>query len=410
MGRPMAETLTLDPVSEAGSTAKSDGSSAISVVVVGQVPPPMNGQSLMIREFLNGDYAGLRLEHVPMMFSRSTSEIGSFGFRKLGVLLDTLVRIVRARFKSEATILYYPPAGANLVPMLRDLFLLIPARRIFRYTVFHFHAAGLYDIYPRLPLLLRPLFRLAYEKADLAIFTTELTSAQAVPLKARATAIIPCGVSDAGATLDVEAARTADPPTILFAGILCEGKGVMTLLQACRILRDEGIRFRAVCLGAFQAADFQEDVEDFVRREKLEDYVQFPGVVTGEAKSNTFASASIFCFPSHYAAESFGVVLIEAMSFSLPIVATEWQGIPEVTGTGGGSVLVPIKDPAALALALRELLLSPDRRRAMGKLNRERFLSRFTVARYRESLHRSLLRVGECARQERKQSLAIGVE
>jgi glycosyltransferase involved in cell wall biosynthesis len=103
-------------------------------------------------------------------------------------------------------------------------------------------------------------------------------------------------------------------------------------------------------------------------------------------------------------------VLIEAMSFSLPIVATEWQGIPEVTGTCGGSVLVPIKDPAALALALRELLLSPDRRRAMGKLNRERFLSRFTVARYRESLHRSLLRVGECARQERKQSLAIGVE
>jgi glycosyltransferase involved in cell wall biosynthesis len=410
MGQIMAETLALNSVSETGSTAKANASSLISVVVVGQVPPPMNGQSLMIQEFLNGDYPGLRLEHVPMTFSRSTAEIGSFGLRKLGVLFETLAWIVWARFTSKATILYYPPAGANLVPILRDLFLLIPARRLFRHTVFHFHAAGLHDIYSQLPLLLRPLFRLAYENADLAIFTTELTSAQGISLKARATAIVPCGISDDGATLDVEAARTADPPTILFAGILCEGKGVMTLLQACRILRDQGMRFRAVCLGAFQGADFQEDVEDFVRREKLEDYVGFPGVVTGEAKSNAFASASIFCFPSHYAAESFGVVLIEAMSFSLPIVATEWQGIPEVTGTGGGSLLVPIKDSVALALALRRLLLAPDQRRAMGKLNRERFLSRFTVARYRESLHRSLLRVGEGARQERKKSLAIGVD
>ena len=230
----MAESLILEPVAQsaAAPTTASAFSPVVSVVVVGQVPPPMNGQSLMISEFLAGTYPGLQLEHVPMAFSRSTAEIGAFGFRKFGLLFVTLASIVRARFRTKAQILYYPPAGANLVPVLRDLFLLIPCRWLFPFTVFHFHAAGLHNIYPRLPKPFRVLFRLAYSKPDLAIFTTRSTSAEAALLDARATAIIPCGARDAGNSLRPD--RTADDiPIILYAGILCDGKGLNTLLDAC---------------------------------------------------------------------------------------------------------------------------------------------------------------------------------
>jgi glycosyltransferase involved in cell wall biosynthesis len=392
----MAESIVLETSTESVPTATVEPSARtppISVVVVGQVPPPMNGQSLMIREFLSGTYPALHLEHVPMTFSRSTAEIGAPGIRKFGLLFITLARIVRARFKSSAQILYYPPAGANLVPVLRDFVLLIPCRWLFRYTVFHFHAAGLHNIYPRLPAPLRPLFRLAYGKPDLTIFTTRSTSDEAALLGAGSTAIIPCGTRDAGTTPPARRSVPGEIPTILYAGILCEGKGLLTLLQACVILRENGIPFRLVCLGAFQPAAFGDEVEEFVRLHVLQDCIEFPGVVIGEAKSNAFASASIFCFPSHYPAESFGVVLIEAMSFALPIIATEWQGIPEVAGSDGGSWLVPIKQPAALARALQTLLLSPETRSSMGKLNRERFLRRFTIEIYRENLHQALLKV-----------------
>ncbi len=154
------------------------------MLVVGQVPPPVNGQSLMIQEFLEGSYEGMRLEHVPLRFSRSTAEIGGFDLRKLWVLAQTIVDIVRARFRTGATVLYYPPAGPNLVPVLRDLVLLNATRWLFRKTAFHFHAAGLAAIYPRLPLPLKPLFWSAYNKPDLAIFTTAATSAEATILHA----------------------------------------------------------------------------------------------------------------------------------------------------------------------------------------------------------------------------------
>ena len=356
----------------------------------------------MIRAFLEGHYSRVRLIHVPMRFSRSTAEIGGFSVRKVLLLFGTLLHMLFARFRSGATVLYYPPAGANLVPVLRDLVLLIPTRWLFQRTVFHFHAAGLCNIYQRLPQLLRPLFRLAYRRPDLAIFTTAATSADAAQLGAKATAIVPCGVEDRFSPKYAESAASLKSPLILFAGILCEEKGVLTLLEAYRMLQAEGIDFHAACLGAFLSAEFEETVNRILDETGLRSRVHFPGVVTGDEKDRYFADAAIFCFPSHYPAESFGVVLIEAMSFSLPIVATDWQGIPEVLGRSGedstrtldGSLLVPVRNPTSLAAALRQLLASLADRRAMGQRNRSRYLEHFTLDRYRSSLEAHLAAIG----------------
>jgi glycosyltransferase involved in cell wall biosynthesis len=345
---------------------------------------------MMIQEFLQGSYEDLRLEHVPLRFSRSTAEIGGFDLRKLWVLAHTIVDVVRARFRTGATVLYYPPAGPNLVPVLRDLVLLNATRWLFKKTAFHFHAAGLASIYPRLPPPLKPLFWMAYNKPDLAIFTTDATSAEAKILHADARSIVPCGIHDEAAQDGPrDLANCGAVPTILFAGILCEGKGLMTLLRACDLLHRSGAKFRVVCIGAFESQEFRQQTEAFVRAANLSSFVEFRGVVTGSAKVELFRSVDIFCFPSHYASESFGVVLIEAMSFSLPIVATRWRGIPEVTGEEG-SFLVEVRDPEALATALGELLRSPDLRASMGRTNRQRFLDRFTMQTYRNGMSTAL--------------------
>ena len=124
--------------------------------------------------------------------------------------------------------------------------------------------------------------------------------------------------------------------------------------------------------------------------------VEFPGVITGPEKDDLFASADVFCFPSYYPAESFGVVLIEAMSFSLPIVATDWQGIPEVVGRleegidPAGAFLVPPSDAEALTNSLKRMLSSPEERIAMGRSNRARYLEHYTVERYRMRLEDAL--------------------
>jgi glycosyltransferase involved in cell wall biosynthesis len=174
-------------------------------------------------------------------------------------------------------------------------------------------------------------------------------------------------------------------PNILFAGILCEGKGIVVLLDACRILGEFGFSFHLTCMGSFLPQGFEEHVRQKVHDDKLDKVVSFPGVLSGEKKHKAFTDADIFCFPSHYPSESFGVVLIEAMSYSLPIVATHWRGIPEVTGTDG-AYLVPVQDAEALAATLQKLIVSPQLRRNMGQRNRIRYLEHFTLDRYRRNL------------------------
>ena len=366
-----------NPAAKTGKTA---------VVVVGQTPPPLNGQTIMIREFVQGTYDNIEITYVPMRFSRTASEVGRLDWRKPFLLFSTIAGIYRARWQSGARVLYYPPAGANLVPVLRDMVLLIACRPLFHKTVFHFHAAGLSQIYPRLPRLLRSVFRLAYNAPDLAIFTTAATSHEATFLKARQTAIVPCGVPDPLTSPRVPLSALAGT-NILFAGIVCEGKGVMTLLQACAMLMQEGVSFTVGVMGAFQSEAFETKVRDFVEQHGLKEQVTFLGVLSGAEKEAAFAHADVFCFPSHYPAESFGVVLIEAMSHGLPIVATDWQGIPEVTGRDGrGTMLVPVESPKQLAMALATLLQAPDRRNAMGEHNRARYLHRYTLGKYRSGL------------------------
>lgn len=103
-------------------------------------------------------------------------------------------------------------------------------------------------------------------------------------------------------------------------------------------------------------------------------------------------NAEVLLVPSQ-AFESFGLTIIEAMSLSRPVVATDVGGIPEVlAGTGGGTV-VSASDPVAFADAICQILDEEGLARRMGARGRASFETRFTAARmaaaYCEALSRS---------------------
>jgi glycosyltransferase involved in cell wall biosynthesis len=87
----------------------------------------------------------------------------------------------------------------------------------------------------------------------------------------------------------------------------------------------------------------------------------------------------VFCLSS--CLEGLGTILLDAMAFARPIVATAAGGIPEAVVDGSTGRIVPVRDPAALAQALRELLDNPSRAEAMGRAGRRRFEERFSAER-----------------------------
>jgi glycogen(starch) synthase len=103
----------------------------------------------------------------------------------------------------------------------------------------------------------------------------------------------------------------------------------------------------------------------------LRDRVVFRGEVNDEELAREFEQADVFCVPSRY--ESFGIIYLEAMRYSLPVVATEVGGIPDIVIDGETGLLVPPDNIAALTAALARLMGDAALRRRMAKSARARF-------------------------------------
>src|SRR3954466_5201445 len=165
----------------------------VRVVAVGQTPPPFGGQAMAIEAFVTGRYEGLEVHHVRMAFSDEMAEVGKAKPGKVLRLAGLIVRILWARARTRARVLYYPPAGPDLVPILRDLVVLLATRWAFRGTFSRSHAGGLWEPGPRLPRLLRRLFLAAYGKPDLALQPSALNPPDGAFLDAGRTIAVPNG-------------------------------------------------------------------------------------------------------------------------------------------------------------------------------------------------------------------------
>ena len=112
--------------------------------------------------------------------------------------------------------------------------------------------------------------------------------------------------------------------------------------------------------------------------------VEYLGFLSGKEKCRAFSQSDCFCFPTYYHAESFGMVLIEAMAFGLPIVTTRWRSVPELFPAGYKG-LVDIRSPDQLATTLQAVVMEQT-----GEELRTLFLRDFMLQRYLSNLAEAL--------------------
>ena len=362
------------------------------IMVVGQVPPPWGGQALAIKKLIESNFEGFDLQFVPMAFSRDMDEIGRFRWRKLPRLPLLVLRIWRARFRKHCSILYYPPGGDSITGVARDIVVLLSCRILFERVVFHSHAGGFVEVAEATPLPFRLLARLAYSKPDLLIQLTEKSPPDGTLTKAKRIVYVPYGLPDDGAryVAKFRDAVTSRRVTLLFVGVVSPSKGVMVLLEACAQLKGDGFDFLLRVMGRFYSSEFEVECKSFINDKGLGDYIEFIGVMTGDDKWEMFCTSDIFCFPSFFKAENQPLVILEAMQFALPSVASDWRSIPTMVQDGETGYVVPIKDSVGVAERIGFLIEHPELRGKMGSRARAVFLERYTDAVWRPAMESAL--------------------
>lgn len=356
---------------------------------MGQIPPPVHGQALAIARLVRARFDQIELHHVPMDFSDSVAEIGRVRVGKILRLIRLIWRVLKVRFTTRSRVLYYPPAGPNLVPVLRDLLFLSVVRPFFPTVVLDLHAGGLQDMEARLPPPIRPLFRRAYHGASLVIQKYPQDPEAAI-LPARRRCVVPYGIPDVFPRFHgIEPDR--DTFTVLYVGLVVGSKGVWTLLRAISMLHERGLEVRAVIVGEFGSGSAESEWVKLLEMPGVRSRVRHTGRLTGDDKWREFRRADVFCFPSHYENEAFPISIIEAMQFGLPVVGSDWRGIPHLVEDGTTGFVVPPREPLTVAKHLQTLAANPDIRRRMGARARESFLERYTADAYLKAMESALL-------------------
>ena len=236
--------------------------------------------------------------------------------------------------------------------------------------VLHFHGACLLLAAKFKPIapLLRFCIRRAQGIASNSTFTAGLVE-KLMPLP------FPQRIIAFGSPLQGDPLPPARRPgkLILTVGRVVERKGIVYLLRALPLIAAE-VDAKVAIVGKGDPK-VEAELRQVTEELRLGDRVIFAGKVPEDELIRWYRDCDVFCLPaivdSQGETEGLGVVLLEALTYARPVVASDVGGIPDIIRPGQTGLLCPQRDPQALARTILELLKDPERAERLGKQVRE---------------------------------------
>jgi glycosyltransferase involved in cell wall biosynthesis len=333
------------------------------VLLISPLPPPAGGVASWTTRLLESPVLAARFEFA-VLNTNPGADTGATARKALGYATLPLRLLRRLRdFRPDLVHLNSASRMPHLV--YEDLALVRTVRRAGSSCVLHFHGSTVAGMLQQ-PLA-RRVVRDVIHRAD-AVFALNRGEVEAL----RSEGTDAQQVSNFVGARPFRVRGAADAPLrLLYVGWVIREKGVFELLEALRDVPDTTLtvvgRFTQLGGGSSEAV-----VRSRVAELGLADRVTFAGEVPLTEMYAYYDDADVFLLPSW--TEGFPTVLLEAMISSLPAICTPVGAIPEVLRDEVTGLLVPVRNPAALAAAIRRMRDAGERAR-MGRAGWERATS-----------------------------------
>jgi glycosyltransferase involved in cell wall biosynthesis len=195
-------------------------------------------------------------------------------------------------------------------------------------------------------------------------------------------------ISTGSKPIDTRSRNRQRPLRLLFVGACTKVKGLEYLIEALILKRS--MDFKLYIAGEYNVRNsYYKRIKKTIEKGRITDKVEFLGFVQAGGLSEIYRNSSVYILPS--LSEGYGISLVEALSFGLPIIASNAGAIPELVEDGINAILVEPENPTALGEAIMELVSDPAKMDSMSRANFEKAKSLQTWDMYIKELEAKLV-------------------
>lgn len=381
------------------------------ILFIVPLPPPVHGSAMMCRYIMDSRLINdtFQCDYVNLSTSRRMDEIGKRSINKIwrfvGSYFIVLGKLLIHRYDA-----CYLAITCHGIGFLKDAPFVLLCKLFGCKVIIHQHNQGMANDVGRWPY--RWLFPLVYKNTTVILLSWKLYPDVEKVVKREQVTVCPNGIPDI--EIDTVSQKHHNTiPHLLFLSNLIESKGVVDLLDACKILKDNGYRFICNFVGGetndFDARHFNEEVrkrgldstacflgEGYGKHKVYQypnsnvlmhaqgRYVNYLGRSYGKEKEQILEDSDIFIFPTFN--ECFPLVLLEAMRHKLAIVTTDEGGITDIVTDGENGLICKKRSPQDLASKIIFLLENPSKIVEMGACGRRVYENKFVLSQFETNI------------------------
>lgn len=347
-----------------------------------KVPPPSTGVTLMNKYVQNSRLIREKynLRSLEVSYSNHVSELGKINSYKLFLFVKIFFALIYEIISFKPVLVYFQISTTGLA-LYRDIVFSLLVKAFRKNILFHLHGKGL-EAFAAKNRINRFLLIKTFGNEKI-ICLSELVKHDITNILDCNPYIVPDGIREIDRRYVVEKSRSSAVPVILYYSNFSKIKGISVFLDAIEILKKENIKFTALIAG--RESDYKIlDIEKVIGEKNIADVVKVIAEPDEIQKYALYSEADIFIFPTQF--EAFGLVVLEAMQFSLPVIASKEGSIPMIINENKTGLLFRKDSPEELAEKIKILISDAEMRIRLGRNGRKKYESEFTYGKFEKNM------------------------